>query len=153
MHCPRLLKSLSRLCLIACAFALLPAAARAQFDTATVLGTVRDQSGAALPKATVTLRNVDTGVTATAETDENGDYQFLNVKIGTYQVTAEAQGFARGLAENIQVVVNARQRVDLALKTGALSETVTVTADAVLLETESSERGQVINRQQIVNLP
>ena len=128
-------------------------AAFAQFDTATVLGTVTDAAGAALPKATITLRNVATGITATAQTDENGNYQFFNVKIGAYTVTAEAQGFAKALAENIQVTVNARQRVDLAMKAGAVTETVTVTAEAALLETDSSERGQVIQREQIVNLP
>ena len=132
----------------------LATAAFAQFDTATVLGTVTDSNGAAVPGATVTLRNLATGVTAIARTDENGNYQFFNVKIGTYQVVAEASGFAKAAAESIQVTVNARQRVDLALKAGALTETVTISADAVqLLETETSARGQIINRQQIVNLP
>ena len=129
------------------------ATAFAQFDTAVVLGSVRDPNGAVLPKATVTLKNLATGVTATAQTDDDGNYQFFNVKIGAYQVTAEAQGFARAVAENIQVTVNARQRVDLALKAGEVTEAVTIASDAVQLETESSDRGQVINRQQIVNLP
>ncbi|MBL8190156.1 MAG: carboxypeptidase regulatory-like domain-containing protein, partial [Acidobacteria bacterium] len=133
-------------------FSLAPAAF-AQFDTATVLGTITDSSGAALPKATVTLRNVATGITAQAQTDENGNYQFFNVKIGTYTITAEAAGFSKAAAENVQVTVNARQRVDLAMKAGAVTETITVTADAVRLETESSDRGQIINREQIVNLP
>jgi Carboxypeptidase regulatory-like domain/TonB dependent receptor-like, beta-barrel/TonB-dependent Receptor Plug Domain len=133
---------------------LLAPAAYAQFDTATVLGTVTDENGAAVSSATVNLKNVATGVQASAQTDGNGNYQFFNVKIGTYQVTAEAQGFARGVAENVQVTVNARQRVDLALKAGALTETVTVSADSVpLLETETSVRGQIIAREQIVNLP
>jgi len=133
---------------------MLAPTAYAQFDTATVLGTVTDTSGAAVPRATVTLKNLATGITAMAQTDEGGNYQFLNVKIGAYQVTAEATGFAKALAENVQVTVNARQRVDLALKAGALTETVTVSADAVqLLETDTSARGQIINRQQIVNLP
>lgn len=140
------------------AFALLAVlslapAAFAQFDTATVLGTVTDAAGAALPKATVTLRNVATGITAQAQTDENGNYQFFNVKIGTYTITAEAAGFSKAAAENVQVTVNARQRVDLSMKAGAVTETITVTADAVRLETESSDRGQIINREQIVNLP
>jgi hypothetical protein len=128
--------------------------AYAQFDTAVVLGTVRDPNGAVLPNATVTLKNIATGITAMAQTDEDGNYQFFNVKIGAYQVTAEAQGFAKAVADNIQVTVNARQRVDLSLKAGAVTETVNISADSIqLLETESSDRGQVINRQQIVNLP
>ncbi len=141
--------------LLTCILVIVAAAsAFAQFDTAVVLGTVRDSTGAVLPKATVTLKNLATGVTATAQTDDDGNYQFFNVKIGAYQVTAETQGFSKAVAENIQVTVNARQRVDLALKAGALTETVNVSADSVqLLEAESSDRGQVINRQQIVNLP
>ncbi|MEP7336316.1 MAG: TonB-dependent receptor [Acidobacteriota bacterium] len=142
-----------RLVLSLFAVFLFAPAAYAQFDTATVLGTVTDAAGSAIPGATVTLKNTATGITVSAQTDENGNYQFSNVKIGPYQVTAEASGFSRGLAENIQVTVNARQRVDVALKAGAVTETITVTAEAVLLETESSDRGQVINREQIVNLP
>jgi len=120
---------------------LLAPAAFAQFDTATVLGTITDSSGAAIPGATVTLKNLGTGITAAARTDENGAYQFFNVKIGSYQVSAEASGFAKALAENIQVTVNARQRVDLSLKAGAVTETITISADtAQLLETETSAR-------------
>ncbi len=125
----------------------------AQFDTATVLGAIRDTNGAIIPNATVKLRNTATGIEASTSSDGEGNYQFLNVKIGPYQVTAEAQGFARGNAENVQVTVNARQRVDFALKTGAVTETVTVTATSNQLETESSDRGQVISKEQIVNLP
>src|SRR5215468_10943756 len=140
--------------LLICLLMVAAATAVAQFDTAVVLGAVRDPNGAVVPKATVTLKNLATGVTATAQTDNDGNYQFFNVKIGAYQVTAEAQGFARAVAENIQVTVKARQRVDLALKAGEVTETITVSSDvAPLLETESSDRGQVINRQQIVNLP
>ncbi len=65
---------------------LLAPAAYAQFDTATVLGTVTDSAGSAIPGATITLKNSATGVTVTAQTDENGNYQFFNVKIGPYQV-------------------------------------------------------------------
>ncbi|MFN0124799.1 MAG: TonB-dependent receptor domain-containing protein [Blastocatellia bacterium] len=127
--------------------------ALAQFDTATVLGTINDPSGAVVPQATITLRNIATGVTATAQTDGNGSYQFNNVRIGVYQLSAEAPGFAKAQTDNIQVTVNARQRVDISLKAGAVTETVMITGAAPLLETESSDRGQVINREQIVNLP
>ena len=125
----------------------------AQFETATVLGTVHDPVGAAVPGARITLRNVATGVTAHAESDLSGNYQFLNVKIGTYEVTGELSGFSKAVARDVTVSVNARQRVDLALQTGAITEEVTVEAQARMLETDSSDRGQVINRQQIVNLP
>lgn len=139
------------LCLLG---ALWPAApAFAQFETATVLGTVHDPVGAAVAGARITLRNVATGVTAHVQSDGSGNYQFLNVKIGTYEVTGEKEGFAKAVARDVTVTVNARQRVDLALQTGMITEEVTVSAEARLLETDSSDRGQVINRQQIVNLP
>ncbi|MBA2501297.1 MAG: TonB-dependent receptor [Pyrinomonadaceae bacterium] len=133
--------------------AFLSSTALAQFDAATVLGTVRDPAGAVVPNVTVTLKNVETGATSTVQTDDEGSYQFPNVKIGTYQVTAEAQGFATAVAENVSATVNARQRVDLSLQTGAVTETVTITDTAQLLETDTSERGQVIVREQIINLP
>ncbi len=132
---------------------LLPGLAAAQFDTATVLGTVRDPSGGLVPGVTVTLSNVATGITATAVSDQDGSYQFLNVRIGTYTIKAELSGFSTAVAENILVTVNARLRVDLDLRVGSLDERVVVTGSTPVLETESSDRGQVIGREQIVNLP
>ena len=104
---------------------VLPAtAAHAQFDAATVLGAVRDSSGAVVPGATVTLKNTGTGISATTVSEPDGNYQFLNVRIGTYNVRAELQGFSAAEAENVAVTVNARQRVDLTLKVGNVGETV-----------------------------
>ncbi|MFN7947159.1 MAG: TonB-dependent receptor [Blastocatellia bacterium] len=126
---------------------------RAQFDSATVLGTINDSGGAAVVGATVRLKNIATGITLTTQTDSNGNYLFPNVRIGAYRVSAELQGFATAVVERVEVVVNARQRVDLTMQPGAVTETVTITEAAQLLETDSSVRGQVVQRQQIVNLP
>ncbi len=139
--------------LLALTCLLVPRLASAQFDAATVLGTVADATGGVVPGATVTLRNVETGITATTVSDGSGNFQFLNVRIGTYNVRAELQGFSAAVAENVTVTVNARQRVDLTMKVGDIGETVQVTGAARLLESESSDRGQVIGREQIVNLP
>lgn len=125
----------------------------AQFESATVLGTVRDTNEAVVAGATVKLTNPQTGIITTTRTDSNGDYQFINVKIGTYRVSAEAENFSTTVADKVDVAVNARQRIDLVLSAGSLSETVMVTNAAQLLETDSSSRGQIINRTQIVNLP
>ncbi len=125
----------------------------AQFDSAALLGTVRDLAGAIVPNAKVTLKNTETASVVTATTDAEGNYQFPNVKIGNYQVSAEAEGFSTGVVENITATVNGRQRVDITLQTGEVSATVTVENVPELLETASSERGQVITRQQIINLP
>src|ERR1700682_4694135 len=85
----------------------------AQFDTATVLGTVRDASGSVLTGTDITLTNQGTGISAKTKTDESGNYNFTNVKIGLYTVTAVAAGFSRAVAKDIKVDVNARQRVEL----------------------------------------
>lgn len=125
----------------------------AQFDSATVLGTIRDASGAAVPGAKVQLKNIATGITLATQTDAQGDYLIPNVKIGAYRISAEQEGFATAVIERIEVVVNARQRVDFTLQPGAVTETITITEAGQLLETDASGRGQVIQRQQIVNLP
>ena len=82
-----------------------------------------------------------------------GDYIFPAVKIGTYEVRAEAPGFSAAVAANVNVTVNARQRVDLTLQVGQVTEVVNVVESTPLLETDSSSKGQVINQRQIVNLP
>ncbi len=134
-------------------FALVPSAARAQFDAATVLGVVLDDSGAGIPGATVTLTNNATGIQATTVSDGAGAYQFLNVRVGVYTIQAELQGFSTARAPNVEVTVNARQRVDLSLRVGAVGESIEVVGGIRRLETESSDRGQVVSHEQIVNLP
>ncbi len=125
----------------------------AQFETAAVLGSVHDANGAVVEGANVTLKNIGTEITQEAKTDSNGDYQFVNVKIGNYQVIVEAAGFNRTIADQVNVTVNARQRVDVSLQVATTAATVTVTDAANPLETDSSERGQVIRQKQIVDLP
>lgn len=127
--------------------------ANAQFESASVLGYARDTSGAAIPSSTVTLTNTATGIVQTVTTDAEGRYEFPSVLIGQYGVTAEAAGFQRVQTETFTVATNARQRVDLIMKAGSVSETVTVTAAATALETETSSRGQVIGTREVENLP
>jgi hypothetical protein len=100
----------------------------AQFETATVVGTVRDSSGAVVPQAKVTLSNTQTGVSLERMTDENGNYEFFTVRIGSYVVTAEKTGFSIALVDNVQVTVGARQRVDLSMAIGQLTETIQVSS-------------------------
>lgn len=125
----------------------------AQFETATVVGTVRDASGGVVPAAKVTLTNTATGVSQERTTDANGHFEFFTVRIGTYVVTAEKEGFSIALVDNVQVTVGARQRVDLSMAVGQLSERVEVSARAVLLQTDSSDRSQVITGEQTRALP
>ncbi|HEU0123354.1 MAG TPA: TonB-dependent receptor, partial [Bryobacteraceae bacterium] len=125
----------------------------AQFDTAQVLGTIHDASGAAVPESDITLTNVRTGVQQKAKTDSNGNYQIANVKAGEYKLEASAKGFKSSLAPDFTVTVNARQRVDLRLEVGATTESVTITDAAAILEADTSSRGTVVGNQQVVNLP
>jgi len=132
---------------------LVAPAAGAQFDTATVVGTVRDDSNAVVPGATITLTNLDTGIGTTRITDANGTYEFVTVRAGRYKIAAELQGFSTATADDVQVAVGARQRVELQLRPGNLTETVEVVGAATRLETDSSQRGQVITSEQAVQLP
>lgn len=135
------------------ALLLLAAPASAQFETATVVGTVKDSTGGVVPGAKVTLTNTQTGVTSERVTDANGNYEFFTVRIGTYVVTAEKAGFSIALVDNVQVTVGARQRVDLDMAVGQLTETVQVSSSAILLQTDSSDRSQVITGEQTKALP
>ena len=139
--------------LLSVVFLLLAAPAFAQFETATVVGTVRDASGGVVPDAKVTLLSTQTGVSLDRTTDANGNYEFFTVRIGTYVVTAEKSGFSIALVDNVLVTVGARQRVDLSMSVGQLTETVQVTSSAVLLQTDTSDRSQVITGEQTRALP
>jgi hypothetical protein len=139
--------------LAVCLVVVRPVSIHAQFETASVLGYVHDSSGAVVSGATVSLVNQDTKAQVTAQTNAQGAYEFTDVKIGQYQVTAGASGFDTSTTQPFTVTVNARQRVDVALKIGSNAETVTVDAAAALLETDSSERGQVIATREVENLP
>src|SRR6266545_1233115 len=143
-----------RRCLAGTIFSLIASVpAWAQFDTGAVLGVVRDSSGAVLPGVTVTLLNSETGISSTKITDDHGGYEFFTVRVGTYSVKAELAGFTTRDVPNIKVDVGARQRIDVTLGVGALSETVSVTARSPLVETDSSQRGQVITGDQTRALP
>ena len=133
---------------LSCACAL-----HAQFDTSVVLGSVRDPGANAVPGAAVRLLNTETGIESRTETSESGDYLFLNVKIGKYRVSVEKAGFATSAADNVTVTVNARQRVDFTLKIGQVTESVNVTEGVIAVEADSSDRGLVVNRRLIVDLP
>ena len=135
------------------ALLLLASPALAQFETAALVGTVTDASGAVVSGATITVTRTDTGVTQSRLTDANGSYELVTLRIGTYLVTAEKAGFAIAIADGIRLNVGARQRVDLSMQVGALSERIEVTAAASALQTDSSQRGQVISGEQTRALP
>jgi Carboxypeptidase regulatory-like domain/TonB-dependent Receptor Plug Domain/TonB dependent receptor len=136
-----------------CGWLLTASTALAQFDSATVVGTVRDSSNAVVPGAQVTLTGVETGISVVKTSGENGSFEFPAVKPGVYIVTAEKTGFALALVENVVVEVGARRRVDLQMPVGQVTEKVEVSAASPLVETDSSQRGQVITGDQTRALP
>ena len=133
-------------------FVVFAVCARAQFDTATVLGTVTDPTGAVVPHCSVALHNTATGALATITTDERGEFRFVDISIGSYELKVTATGFQPAAAKFV-LTVGARQRVDVSLKVATAATTVTTTAEVTQLETESSERGQVVNEREIAELP
>jgi hypothetical protein len=134
-----------------CVFGVAPSFA--QFETSEVLGTVQDSSRNPVARATVTLLNQDTGVSAKTVTDANGNYDFFNVKVGRYTVTVEMAGFSKFSSSDIRVEVNARQRVDATLTVGSVTETVVVNGQASAVDTDTSEHSQVIGTQAVAELP
>ena len=127
--------------------------ASAQFDTATVVGTVKDASGSSVADAKVTLTNTETGVSVVRTSNSEGNFEFVSVRPGLYLISAERQGFSLALMDNLRVEVGARVRADLKLEVGALTEEVKVTADARLVQTDDSQRSQVLSTVQIQQLP
>ena len=125
----------------------------AQYENGSLVGTIRDTSGAAVPGAAVTITNNATGVAAKATTNGDGDYELPSVHVGVYTISASAPGFTNTVANNITVSVGGRQRIDLSLKVGATETTVEVSDVALQLETETSERGQTITNYQSEAFP
>ena len=125
----------------------------AQVDAGAILGTVRDTSQAVIPGVKITLTNEDTGAVQATTSSSTGEYIFAPVKIGTYSIVAEFQGFQR--VDHPHVTVNVQQRVavDFVLPPGEMTQTVSVTGEAPLLQSEDASVGQVIGARSINNLP
>jgi hypothetical protein len=121
--------------------------------TGTILGTVLDNSGAVVSGATVTVTNVGTGVVNHTRTGTSGDYTVPFLQPGTYKVTVEAQGFQQSVLQNVGLVVAQDARANFTLKPGAVSETVSVEASAVSLDTDTSAVTQTVTQKQVDQLP
>jgi len=142
-----------RLVSAAICFLLLSVSLFAQNDRGTITGEVKDQAGAVVPNATVVALNVATGTQAKATTTGTGNYTLPSLPAGIYTVSVEVAGFKKFEQENIEVQVSITNRIDIALQVGAASETVTITAEAAQLKTESAEQSTVIKTETINGLP
>ena len=130
----------------------LPVMALAQV-TASVVGTVQDTSGAVIPGVAVTVRSLETGAARTVTTDDRGYYRALSLPVGRYEVAAEKTGFQTQLRTGITLVVGQEAVVNLNLEVGEIQQTVTVAAEAPLVNTTTASTSGLVGEQQVKDLP
>src|SRR5215471_2477085 len=139
------------LALVALTAAALPAAGQSLFGS--ILGTVTDNSQAAVPGAAVRIRNLATNAVRTVRTDSFGDYQAPALPVGDYAISCEAAGFKRAVAPRVTLTVDQRERVDVRLGVGAIEQQVEINARAPIIETDTASQGTVVDNRRIVELP
>jgi len=136
------------LCLMTC----LPATGLSQ-STAAVQGTITDESGAVVTGAKVTLRNAATGVERTTQTDSNGNYQLAALPVGIYRLEVRADGFQAQVINELTVEVSQTVIQNFQLKVGGVTQEVSITSDAPVIETATVTVGQVINQKTVQEIP
>ena len=132
---------------------LLPLPMDGQAVNAALLGTVLDSSGAVVGGAKVTITEMKTGFRRVASTNNSGNYEFADLPPGQYEVAVDHEGFRRAVRSSIDVLVNSDVRVDLVLQPGSASETVVVTGEAPILQTDRADIGRKIETRQVEDLP
>jgi hypothetical protein len=142
----RILLTLAVVLTVACS-------ATAQSFEASLTGRVTDASGAVTARARVEVTNTATGRTTTALSNEAGIYTAPGLPPGTYQVTVEHPGFKKLVQHGIKLELDQKARLDLTLEVGVVSESVDVTTEAPVLNSESGAKGQVIDNHEILDLP
>ncbi|MGB6431449.1 MAG: carboxypeptidase regulatory-like domain-containing protein [Candidatus Acidiferrales bacterium] len=125
----------------------------AQITTATVVGTVTDNTGAVVGNAQVTITNPDTDFTRATPTNSSGQYRFELLPIGNYVLDVTASGFKKFVQQGIVLTVNQVATVDVTLAIGSISETVNVTGAAPTVNTSNAEIGTTVNNGEVENLP
>src|SRR5579862_2900430 len=155
LRMPKSLDALSRirsLCLVILALTFLCLSSSVMAQDATIVGTVTDPSGAAVPNVKITLTNLETGLVHTAVTSDSGQYAIPELKIGHYDAKAEASGFKVAEQKGLVLQVGDRTRIDFQMQLGGAQETVTVEANEVRVQTDSGEQSNVITGQQMSQL-
>ncbi len=148
-------RGLKALAFLVLALLLFPCAnANAQTFRGTILGTVTDSSGAAVAGATVTIKNVDTGLTRTVTTSDDGSYSAPELPIGNYSVNVSKEGFKEGVIAGIKVEVSSERRIDVALQPGQLAQTVEVVGEELpMVESTSNTLGGIVESKVVTSLP
>ena len=124
-----------------------------QTNKGSISGSVLDQNGAAVPGATVTVTNTGTNQSVTVTTSENGAFSISSLDPVKYRIVVEMTGFKKAIIESVKVDTASIASANITLETGAVSETVTITGDAALLNTESGVTTQTITERQLRDLP
>src|SRR3989454_7655590 len=125
----------------------------AQTSMATILGTVRDTSGALVPGVSITVKHIESGLTRTVVSSERGGYNVPPLPVGAYEITTTMPGFKQAVRSGINLLIGQEAVVDLTLEVGAAAEQVTVTEEAPLVNTTTSSTSGVITEQQVKDLP
>lgn len=125
----------------------------AQSATATVLGTVTDASGAAVPEAVIQIRNIGTGVTQSVSTDRQGRFKAAELTVGNYEVQASKSGFSTVVHKGITLNVGTESTIDISLAVGQQQQTVTVDAEVSQVETTNATVGSLTDQRQMRELP
>ena len=135
------------------ALCLLTASSMLAQQNATVVGTITDTSGAVVPGAAITVANVNTGVARTAVTNSTGYYRVENLIPGQYTLSVESKGFNKAVRSAFTLEVAQTATLDMTLQLGSVTQTVEVTGATPMLQTQTAELGQVIQRQEVADLP
>lgn len=144
--------SVARIAFVA-VLALSGAGVRAQTFNATLVGQVTDQNGGAVPGASVTVVNTGTSASQTAATGEEGQYVIAQLPPGQYELRVEAAGFKTVVQTGLVLETDKTQRVNVTVEPGAVTDTITVVADAPVINTDTSDKGEVITPKQVQDLP
>lgn len=139
--------------LLLCSLILFTAGASAQATTGTISGSVLDQTAASIAGATVTVRNLDTGITRSMTTEADGRFSFPALPVGRYELSAEMSGFSKSVRGPINLVLNQVAVINPELRPAAVVETVVITEDAPLLNTTSAEVGVRFDDRRLEELP
>src|SRR5579872_3767935 len=124
-----------------------------QATDSTIVGTVTDATGAAVPNANITATNKDTGVKYNSTSNSTGDYRINNVPVGRYDVSAAAQGFTTATVANVQLELNHVASVNLSLTVGSVSTSVEVTEAPVMIDTSTAQLQSTYSTMQAVDVP
>src|SRR3990172_24926 len=125
----------------------------AQLPTATILGVVKDATGAVVPDAALTATNVETGQTRTGVSAGDGSYRFSALPVGNYEVRAEHAGFQTAIRSGLTLTISQEAVINFTLEVGAVTQTVAVTAEAPLVNTTSGSLGGLVDEQKVADLP